>query len=108
MIKRNVSSLTPFRAVLLALTIWRASSMLAEESGPWDMFGKLRVWTLQNAGPQWHGGLTCTWCNSVWLSTLTAVAYVIHPIVALTGALPLALSAASIVVGGIVKRLEAK
>lgn len=48
----------------LILATWRLTSLLVQEAGPFDVFGKLRA-----TAP--HGGaLDCIWCTSVWVAAL--------------------------------------
>ena len=62
------------------LAVWRISSLLVREDGPFDAFLKLRT----KAGIQfdeysnpkvtsvWAGILSCIWCCSVWVSFVIA------------------------------------
>jgi hypothetical protein len=53
-------SLSPFELVVLALACWRLAYMLVRESGPGDVFGRLRRWST------FGGVLDCLYCTSVW------------------------------------------
>ncbi len=96
--------------IILALAIWRLSSLLTAEEGPYGIFSKFR----DRAGVFYIGNrvdaygelaklFSCTWCLSVWIGAIASVAYYYlrEPIVWLS--LPLALSAAAIVVGKFVE-----
>jgi len=68
----DLPSLTPLEIfLLLSLATWRLSAMLTSESGPWNLFGRFRVYALgaQEAAPGSLGELaTCLWCCSVWIA----------------------------------------
>ena len=96
--------------IILALATWRLSSFLTAEEGPYNILSKLRA----KVGVRYsgeivvaHGELaklfSCTWCLSVWIGAIASVAYYYlrEPIVWI--ALPLALSAAAIIVGKFVE-----
>lgn len=55
--------------IILSLTCWRLSSLFAREKGPFDIFEKIQ-WFLGSYNNilfnTLHGGIICTWCNSVW------------------------------------------
>ncbi len=91
--------------IILSLATWRLSSLLTAEEGPYKIFGKLR----ESVGVYYIGDrvdaetelaklFSCTWCLSIWIGAIASVAYVIYePIVWIV--MPLALSAAAIIVG---------
>ena len=64
----------PMEFVVLALATWRLASLFANESGPFHIFKTFREWVCNNH-PEIGDGLTCEWCNSVWLGTLITIAY---------------------------------
>lgn len=78
--------------LLLALATWRLAHMLAEEDGPFNVFGELRFRLPGELGT----GAVCMWCNSVWIGALWALAWYVAADLVLYLALPWALSAASI------------
>ena len=100
--------------VVLILATWRLSSLLAQEAGPADVFVWVRrmvgVWYDDAGDPQGVGilsdGITCVWCNSVWVGGVLAVAYWVAPDVIFWLALPFALSAGAIVVHEVVEWRE--
>lgn len=83
--------------IILGLATFRLSSLLANEPGPFDMFGKLR----NAAKGELEKGLGCVWCNSVWVGTLFTVLYLIMPWI-VWALLPLALSSIAIITSRVV------
>ena len=91
--------------LLLALATWRIAHLLAYEDGPAHLFERLRV----RAGVRYdeHSqpypatnlaeGLTCLWCNSVWVGALWTGAWLALGDSVTWLALPFALSALAIV-----------
>jgi hypothetical protein len=51
-------------AIKLALATWRLSSLLVQESGPFNVFAALREKTT------FGGMLDCVWCTSIWVAAL--------------------------------------
>lgn len=90
--------------LVLTLAVWRLSSLLAIEDGPYQMFTKLRhkagVRYDQYSNPygetELAKGILCIWCVSVWVGFGFALLYVLAEALALLIALPLALSAGAI------------
>ena len=99
--------------LLFGLATWRISSLLAAEAGPFDIFERAR--RLVGVSYDEHGalccknvlaqGITCLWCNSVWVGTGWALLAWLWPM-AHWLALPLALSAITIVIQEAVTWLE--
>jgi hypothetical protein len=59
-----------WRFSLSALAVWRATHLLAEEDGPWDMIASLRAWL----GSGMLGRLMdCFYCLSLWIALPFAV-----------------------------------
>lgn len=92
--------------LILALAVWRASSLLANEDGPYNIFERARMRLgarYLEDGVTRHGtnelskGVICVWCNSVWIGAIAALAYYLAPTLTTWLALPLALSAIAIV-----------
>jgi hypothetical protein len=102
----------PLELVILALATWRCASLLVSEEGPFGVFGKLRhrlgVRYDENSipyGANWLAkGLVCVWCVSVWMAFGWALLYLLFGNYAVWLAVPLALSAAAIVVESVVSR----
>lgn len=92
--------------VLLALATWRISSLLVNEDGPWSMFARLRALVgvrhddeFQPMASNMVGrAFLCIWCMSVWVGLALSLLSWFWPDVAAWIVLPLALSAAAIVV----------
>lgn len=68
---------------ILALTLWRVSNLVANESGPAHSFKRFRIIArgLCIFGPRFwrwfhfYELVSCEYCNSVWLGTPLAIAY---------------------------------
>lgn len=96
--------------VLLGLGVWRLTSLLVEEDGPWDIFARLRhrVGVRYNENSKPFGknvvaeGLTCMWCASIWIGAVFSLLYLLTPRTTLCLALPLALSAVAILLNRVV------
>lgn len=59
-----------FDVVIAALAVWRLAHMFKYESGPWDMFVRIR----EKLGESMFGrAMDCGACMSVWLSLLIVV-----------------------------------
>lgn len=61
---------------------WRLSSLVANESGPFDVFETIRRQAVRLslrsrlfARSKLARGLLCEWCNSVWFATLIVLAW---------------------------------
>ena len=94
--------------LVLALATWRLTSLLLNERGPWALLARLRAlggvehdrdgepvsWPATEVGTL----LGCHWCSSVWVGLGLAGLYLLAPGLALVLSLPLALSAAVILV----------
>jgi hypothetical protein len=96
--------------LILILAVWRISSLLVNEDGPFSVFGRLRhrLGVRYDEYSQPYGenevakALTCTWCTSVWVSFVLAALYAAAPTAVLVCSLPFALSAGAIVVDGVI------
>lgn len=93
--------------VVLGLVTWRLTSMLTKESGPYDIFGRLRDAVgihydeLSNCvGGPVSGMLCCFWCTSVWIAVIlmTIVGVQVHFSVQHIVALALAISTVAIII----------
>ena len=90
----NEEEMTPFQFIVLALAIWRVSSLLVHEDGPKGIFRWCRN-ACKNSELFWQL-LQCVWCTSVWISTLFLLGWWLVPVVTWWVSLWLALSAASV------------
>lgn len=97
--------------LILSLAVWRISSLVSSEQGPWAMFEKYRQWmgvyyapdgTLIPPNNQLGKLIACPWCNSVWFSIIAVVLYVLFSTLIVWIALPLAMSAVAIIINTIV------
>lgn len=99
--------------LLIAPGIWRMSSLLANEDGPFAVFKHLReqaaIWTKYNwLAKRFHlyEGLCCEWCNSMWIGIPTVAAlYFLGPVVVWL-ILPFSLSMGAIFFKFIIQTLE--
>ena len=90
--------------IILTLAVWRCSSLLANEPGPWKCFERFRDWICEHHH-ELGEGLTCEWCNSVWIGTIATLLYFAwHGTIWL--AAPLAMSTVTIMLKFIRERLE--
>ena len=53
--------------LLLSLAVWRVTALLVYDSGPRDVFVRLR--------DVLGGPLSCFWCTSVWVSLVASFVY---------------------------------
>lgn len=93
--------------IVYGLAVYRLSNMLANESGPFDVFDKLRyilgVRYNDLSEPYWTNtvshGVICVWCNSIWIGLLVTLAHIFlkQDIVYYT-CLPFALSSVAMIV----------
>ena len=92
--------------LILGLAVWRFSSLLVQEGGPWDIFARLRhrigvrydAESLPYGRNEFAKGIVCTWCISVWLGLIATAMYLLAPRITVLLALPFALSAFAIVI----------
>lgn len=90
--------------LILALAVWRLSSLLVEEEGPFLVFVRLRTragieyddYSERIATTELAKIFNCVWCMSVWVGIFTVIFYWIWPEAIYWIAMPLALSAAAI------------
>ena len=67
--------------LIVSLAIWRLTSLLVNEDGPFAIFEKLRhvIGVRWDDNSEQHGtnviaeGFVCVWCASVWLGGLGAL-----------------------------------
>jgi len=97
--------------ILIALAVWRISSLVAHEDGPYEVFEKFRhlvgVEYDEESKPygrnQFAKGLTCIWCNSIWFGVIVTIAYARFPEATVLFCIPFALSTVAIIVESIVE-----
>lgn len=99
--------MNPVDVVIMALALWRVSSLLVNERGPFDAFLRLRSWAgiahddggepvSFDAHSYLAGLLFCVWCTSMVAALALAVLYMAYPAGAVWVSLPFALSALAI------------
>jgi len=94
--------------ILMGLAIWRLSSLLMKERGPFDLFVRVRkligVKHYDDGTPlsykdNFFGNLfSCCWCLSVWIAFAYTAFYIFLPRYAIIFALPLSLSTVTILI----------
>lgn len=70
-----------YKFVLIGMAVWRLSSLLANEDGPFDVFARFRNLlgveydkNGESFGTTWISkGIICTWCISVWVGAIVAL-----------------------------------
>lgn len=97
-----------FHFVVLALAVWRLSTMLVKEDGPWMMLEHLRL--KMGLQPPQHPAmgretdppgqmpgsiLNCVWCTSIYIGSFFTLLFAFNRRIALWAATPFALSAVS-------------
>lgn len=98
--------MTPLEFTVLALAVWRISSLIINDAGPFEIFAKFRhlVGVRYNEHSEAYGTnelaelFVCICCFSIWVGTAWAILYWYAPVVAFWLALPLSFSAVAIVV----------
>lgn len=90
---------------ILSLAVWRLTSFLVHEDGPFQVF----LWIRHKAGIRYDErsvpyptnelsrGLSCFWCTSVWVACVVALCYYLWQNIVVGLAVPFALSALAIV-----------
>lgn len=93
--------------LLSMLAVWRATYMVQEEKGPYEIFSRLQAWFWKD--PVRLGGLKdglrCFKCTSVWLSFIPAL-YVAHSNVIKLVIVWFAISAGAIFINSISEKLD--
>ncbi len=98
--------------LILGLAVWRVSSLIVHEEGPWAIFRRLRYWvgerpeiTMNRDGDRQDNcvnhfcrGYICVACNSVWLGVIVVISYMLYSPLTLLLCLPLALSALAVLI----------
>jgi hypothetical protein len=83
----------PVALVVMALATWRIAALFFFDSGPWDVFERLRylAGVYKDPQPFWGKQLSCLWCCSLWSGLFCGICGIIWwPIL-----LPFALSGAA-------------
>jgi hypothetical protein len=90
------------------MTVYRLSSLLSYENGPFEIFVRIRRWAgimhddegIPIQWPRTFFGelLSCLWCNSVWMGFFWIVAYCIHRDLTIYSSVLLALSTGAIII----------
>ena len=111
----NAPQMEALHILILGLAVYRGTSLLSAERGPCAMLQWIRVkcgviYTEENgqevaiANTELSKLISCPLCLSVWLGAIASLLYITLGIAAVWMALPLALSAFSIIVGSLVDR----
>jgi len=102
----KAASFFMINTIVLILATYRMAHLLAEEAGPFDVFGYVR----ERAGVRFDDvgtpygtnelarGLMCVWCNSIWVGLVLAVGHYLIPDITFWLALPFALSGGAVIV----------
>ena len=93
---------------VISLAVWRISSLLSREDGPFYIFSKIRhlagVEYDINSKPipknELSRGLLCLWCTSIWVSVVFCVIYFLWPSWTVMMLTPFAVSTIAIVIDG--------
>jgi len=94
--------------VVYALAVWRLTSLISKERGPFDIFVRLRrsvgILPAEDGSPlSWSDQMpanliVCPWCLSVWIGVIWVIAIFINPEIMIWISLPLSLSAVAILI----------
>lgn len=98
---------TFFNWFIVALAVWRITSLLVDESGPSDILVRFRRLVgvrkrtteqgTQRYGTNWvASGLTCVWCTSVWVAFILWPLFFFFPSETLWVCLPFSWSAIAV------------
>lgn len=92
--------------LVLCLGVWRISSLLVNEGGPWDIFRKVRSAIgfehdppgIPTVAPDgfWGELFSCVWCISMWVGGVLTLSYFLAPGAVFWILLPFAVSGAAI------------
>jgi len=94
--------------LISSLAVWRISSLLVREDGPWDVFAKLRnisgvkynEYSVSYGTNLISSILSCVWCTSVWVGFF--VALLDKPVNIRTLLRALALSSSAIIIDEVI------
>ena len=102
--------------LILALAVYRATSLLSSERGPKELLKRIRLLCGVRYMLDEHGNdiavadteiaklISCPLCLSVWLGAIASALYITLGIVAVWMALPFALSALAIIADSLVDK----
>ena len=99
---------------VLALAVFRLTSLLVNEAGPWDIFHLLRrkagitydQYSHKVTDNELGRMLLCSWCTSMWVSFGVVLVWAVLPDWGIYLFLPFALSSVSIVVQEALDKLK--
>ena len=98
--------------LVIALAVWRLSSLLVNELGPYVILERLRNKVGVKIEPntlipygsnQFAELFVCVWCMSFWIGIIAWISYLLNARLTVIIAIPLALSAGAIVIERIVR-----
>jgi hypothetical protein len=88
------------------MAVWRLSSLIVQEKGPFNIFVKIRKLAkiehddtgevVSSPDTFWGGLLSCVWCSSVWISGFWTACYILNKELTMYCSIFLALSAGAI------------
>jgi len=95
--------------LIYGMAVWRVASLFVYETGPRNIFLKLRYWAgIEHEGmipDNFFGGvLSCIWCSSIWVAFFLTLLWLISPDWALKLAVFLSLSTVAILIDTFIKR----
>lgn len=91
--------------LVLALAVFRISSLISEERGPYRILERFREFlgaveshdgTMTGKG-ELARGIICFWCVSVWVGIVVSVLYWLVPEITVMACVPFALSGVAVV-----------
>jgi hypothetical protein len=92
--------------IIVGLAVWRLSSLIVNEDGPFEVFAKFRdfsgvrydSFSKPYGKNQFANLITCVWCTSVWVGLLLATGYFLAPTVTIWVSVPLGLSSLAVII----------
>lgn len=100
--------------LIYILAVWRISNLFVNESGPFDMFLRIRKLTgivhdsqkrpVEIPDNVFAGVLSCVWCFSIWVAFFMTILIFVSPTASLIFELPFALSAGAIWVNKVMEK----
>lgn len=102
----HFNNMDPLHLVIYCIAIWRISSLFVNESGPFNIFMKIREWTgIQHDDSGYPFMipdnffaqlLSCIWCASIWISFFFTILWLAYPDLSLKIAVVFAFSGGAI------------